>query len=427
MRPFYGWILLAALFVGYTTTNGIVINTLPLLYPVLQAELGFTTQQVTFPATIQFALTAVLALFFGVLLEKYSPRMIMVSGGVLIALGLAAFSFIQTTVGMLLVYVMLAVGLTAGGIVSSMFLIARWFRRYRGRAVGILLMGSSFGTILFPPLAGALMNSIGWRSMLIVLAAITLALVAALFFIVIRNRPEDLGTAPDGIESAQGEGTEAHGSAQAVGQAVGIARGVTLAEAAKTPVFYMLCFVTAAMWFCIVGTINNQTLYFRDLGVAELAPRALSVFGLAAMIGKLLFGWLSDSFSKKIIMLAAAVNLLLGALMLRAMAASPQTMLFPYAVVFGLGFSGAFTMIQVLVAEYYAGASYGRILGVFTFVDTMAGAFGIQTLSALRSSTGSYETPITMMVALCVVSVVIVTLLKKPEQTLEPAAQAAAQ
>jgi sugar phosphate permease len=400
---FYGWILLAALMVGYTTTNGIIINTLQLFYPSLIQEFNVPISEVTRPATLQFALTALFALFFGPMLEKYSPKMIMVAGGFLLTAALLWFSVITSLTQMTFVYVLIALGLTASGIVSSMFLVARWFQKYRGRAVGILLMGSSLGTAIFPPVAGMLTKSFGWRGALLWLAGAMFVFVTLLFFVLVKNKPSDVGTTPDGAEAVADSRSQA------------ATTGVTLSEAAKTPVFYMLCFVTAAMWFCIVGVLQNQTIYFKDLGVAELAPKALSVFGLAAMAGKLLFGWLSDKYSKKGIMLIATFNLLVGAVMLRSLASNPQTLLFPYAIVFGLGFSGAFTMIQVLVAEYYAGASYGKILGVFTFVDTMAGAAGIQTLSGMRSSTGSYDTPFLMLIVLCLVSLAIVSILKKPE------------
>jgi len=77
-------------------------------------------------------------------------------------------------------------------------------------------------------------------------------------------------------------------------------------------------------------------------------------------------------------------------------------MLYAYAAVYGIGFSGTFAMIQVVVAEFFAGASYGRILGVFTMVDTLAGAMGTKALGAMRVAGGSYLPAFDLLIGLCV-------------------------
>jgi hypothetical protein len=54
---------------------------------------------------------------------------------------------------------------------------------------------------------------------------------------------------------------------------------------------------------------------------------------------------------------------------------------------------------STLIAEHYAGKSYGLILGVFTMIDTLAGSIGIRTIGQLRASTGSYNTSFEVMLA----------------------------
>ena len=78
-----------------------------------------------------------------------------------------------------------------------------------------------------------------------------------------------------------------------------------------------------------------------------------------------------------------------------------------------MGYSGAFTMIQLLIAEHYAGKSYGLILGVFTMIDTLAGSIGIRTIGQLRASTGSYKTSFEVMLTLCIIATVLVFFSRK--------------
>jgi MFS family permease len=144
----------------------------------------------------------------------------------------------------------------------------------------------------------------------------------------------------------------------------------------------------------------------------EQSGKILGLFFTCAMFGKLIFGFLSDYFSKKTIMLLAIVNLLAGAILLKMTATDPS-LLKVYAVCFGIGFSGAFTMIQLLVAELYQGRHYGRILGVVTMVDTLAGSAGALGLGVLRKTSGSYLSSFQLMIALCVVALVATAFVKK--------------
>ena len=62
--------------------------------------------------------------------------------------------------------------------------------------------------------------------------------------------------------------------------------------------------------------------------------------------------------------------------------ASATASLYGYAVLAGFGFSGAFTCIQILIAEHYSGPLYGRTLATIILIDTLCGALGTQSLPA---------------------------------------------
>jgi H+/Cl- antiporter ClcA len=72
-------------------------------------------------------------------------------------------------------------------------------------------------------------------------------------------------------------------------------------------------------------------------------------------------------------------------------------------------------MIQLLVAEYYSGPFYGRILGVFTMFDTLAGVGGILTLGKLRTWQGTYHQAFLILLILSLIAAVCVLLLKKKQ------------
>ena len=119
---------------------------------------------------------------------------------------------------------------------------------------------------------------------------------------------------------------------------------------------------------------------------------------------------------KKYIMILAIVNLLAGSILLK-MTITDISLLKAYAICFGIGFSGAFTMIQLLVAELYQGKNYGTILGVVTMIDTLAGSAGALVLGILRKTSGSYLSSFNLMIALCIIALVATIFVKSKKLT----------
>jgi MFS transporter, OFA family, oxalate/formate antiporter len=366
-------------------------------------EFKLTNEEVSQPAFIMLLLVAVLAALVGFLLDRFSPKAIMV-GGALVLLGcLLALASVTAFVQVKLIYVAIGLGLTAAGIVSSMYLITKWFQKYRGLAVGIFLMGSSFGGAVFNKVAGWGMAQYDWRTAALILLGCGVVVMLLPLLLLVRNRPQDLGLLPDG-------------AAQVVEGTAFRYAGPTLGQAAQSPQFYLLLFSTAALWFCIMGVINHQVLFIeKDLGHAKpLVTNVTSLFFLCSVIGKVLFGFLGDRYDKKTIMLISVVNLLIGSVLLRFLHQLPTAALFAYAFMYGVAFSGAFTMIQVVIAERYHGSSYGKILGIFTMIDTLAGSAGIILLGKWRRANGDYFDGFNLMIALCVIACLCVLFIRKP-------------
>lgn len=411
---FYGWWVLLALVLIYMVTNGILLNTMPLFAPQLLDEFQLDNQQVSRPAQLLYLLVSILAAFVGILLDKYSPKTIMLTGAIILLIALAGFASATSFIQIQGVYVLYAFALTLAGIVTSMYLITQWFVKYRGLAVGIFLMGSSFGGALFNKIAGWGIATLGWRSAAWILLGCAVAGMLLPLVLLIRNRPADMGLLPDGETpnlTADNHRTHAHA-------------GMTLGAAMRTPHFYLLLVATATLWFCITGVVNHQVLFIeKDLNQAkEIVTNVTSLFFLCSIIGKLLFGWLGDRFNKLIIMLISIINLLIGTVLLRYLADLPTAMMYVYALVYGIAFSGAFTMIQVVVAELYSGSSYGKILGIFTMIDTLAGSMGIIVLGSMRKNSGSYLGAFDTMILLCgfaCICVLALQFMKKPQ--LQPA------
>jgi nitrate/nitrite transporter NarK len=167
--------------------------------------------------------------------------------------------------------------------------------------------------------------------------------------------------------------------------------------------------------------MNSQvTIYFEQ--EAGLSPvRATLLYSLIfwlSFVGKFLFGAISDRMPKRRVMLITSITLLIGCLLLFEPGDGGLTLtadlpkLTIFAIVFGLGFGGSFTMIQLVAVETFGQKSLGKILGFITLIDAM-GAFAGTILSGqMKTATGSYLLPFGVIVAVAMFAVINVLLIR---------------
>ena len=87
-------------------------------------------------------------------------------------------------------------------------------------------------------------------------------------------------------------------------------------------------------------------------------------------------------------------------------------MLFVYAVITGIGFSGAFTTIQLMIAQHYAGSSYGKILAILIMIDSLAGGIGTRVIAKMRDGADNYLPALDFMISVCFMALVSVILIR---------------
>lgn len=395
------WPVLSGLFLVYMASNGITLHTLPLLYPELIETFGWRASEVTLPATVFFIVGALTSPPAGWLLDRYSSRLIIALGGLLLCIGLVAYGMTQTLWQLVAVYALLGLALSLCGLVSNMVMLTSWFASGRGRATGILLMASSLGGALFPFIVGTGLEQSGWRTT-VMLAGIGVGIaILGSAWLLLRDGRLTSQAAPAPSPSPRGVGS--------------------LNAALKERRFYAIIFITGSLWFIIIALTQHQSIHLaRDIGLAKtLLPAVFSLFFGSSVIGKLGFGLLSDRFDLHKVMAISILLLALALLLLAQLSALDRALLYVYAVMAGIGFSGTFTCIQLLIASHYSGTHYGRILAIVVLIDTLCGALGTRVVALLRESQGNYQMALTIMATLALIAAVVVVLLRSGEQAYE--------
>jgi sugar phosphate permease len=404
-RFFYGWWVLLGIFISYTALVGIQVYTLPLFYPALIKEFGWSTENVTRAATIFFLTGAIITPFVSSFFDRFSARIFMIAGALATVVALFSYRSLHTLTQMTLIYMTFSLSQVCAGQVPTMLVVTRWFKRFRGIAVGITLMGPDIGGAIFPLVVKPFLVADKWRDALLVLMVCSGTMMLLSLVFLVRSRPENKGFGPDG-DPVKTETPDPTGNK--------IPHvGLTLHEALRMPAFYILAFATGSLWFCMNGIVQHQTIFMSsELGVSmDTLPVIVSAIFWFAIIGKLLIGYLSDHFDKIMIMFMVVVILIVGLTLLRLSSAHNLPGLYCYAAVFGIGYSGTFTMIQLVIAEFFSGQSYGKILGVLTMVDVGSGGLAITVIARMQGAFNSYLPVIEMLIGLsCLVAVLVLFL-----------------
>ena len=140
------------------------------------------------------------------------------------------------------------------------------------------------------------------------------------------------------------------------------------------------------------------------------------VFALS-FFGKFLYGAASDRFPKRHVMLAASLTLLAGCLLLFEAGdgfrlTTDPARLTAFAAVFGLGFGGSFTMIQLTVVESFGQRDLGKILGLVIFIDALGGGIGPAVAGELATASGSWLGPFVVVTTVALVAVLNVLFIR---------------
>jgi OFA family oxalate/formate antiporter-like MFS transporter len=389
------WIVLSGLFLVYMASNGVTLHTLPLLYPELMDSFGWQATEVTLPATVFFVIGAITSPPAGWLLDRYSSRVIIAIGSMLLSLGLLAYSATNNLWQLVAVYALLGLALSLCGLVSNMVMLTGWFDSGRGRATGILLMASSLGGALFPLAVGSGIEQLGWRQTVLLTGVGVGSMMLGSAWLLLHDGRRVMPSSPPPGPSSD--------------------REQRVIPSLLTRRFAAIVFATGSLWFIIIALTQHQSIHLaRDVGLARSSlPSVFSLFFGCSVVGKFCFGLLSDRFDLHRVMASAILMLAIALMMLSQMTADATTLLYGYAVLAGLGFSGAFTCIQILIAAHYSGPLYGRILATIVLIDTLCGALGTQTIASVREWQGDYTAAFIGMAALAALSAMMVLTLSR--------------
>jgi MFS family permease len=364
----YRWIIVAAGALLGCIAVGAMFSLPVFLVPMTQAT-EWSRTGISSAMTIGFLAMAFGSIFWGTVSDRFGPKLVVLTGSVLMAGSLAIASQSQSLIQFQLVYGVL-VGLGTSAIFAPMMAaVTGWFDTHRSLAVSLVSVGMGIAPMTMSPFAAWLITHYDWRTSMLIIAGIAAVTMIPVSFLVRR---------PPALE----------------GQAAGPVPGdsgpdLSVSQAVKSPQFIVLMLTN---FFCCAthsGPIIHTVSYALTCGIPMIAAVTIySLEGLSGLAGRIGFGVMGDKFGAKRILVIGLLAQAFGAFGYYFARTLPE--FYAIAAIFGFIYAGIMPLYAVIIRENFPLRMMGTIIGG----TAMAGSFGMATGPLLGGwiydSTGSY-------------------------------------
>jgi MFS family permease len=291
---------------------------------------------------------------------------------------------------------------------SSSTLPPQWFISRRGLAVSLASVGGVISSAFLPPLNTWIIRNYGWQAGWRTWAVLLVVVMAPVAYFIIRDRPEDVGLWPDGVERSW-TSTDS--------EIVVDDDAWTVREAMGTRSFWLLLFCRMIPSAIVTGLVFHQVSVMAEVGLpVEAAALVLSAMALVRLPVVLVAGQVADRVPPRFLIAGAQGGLLVGMAAL-LLASSVETALV-YGVMIGVVMSFEIIAGGVIWPEYYGRLHLSSIRGVSMMAGVIGSALGPLPYGFAYDVFGSYNQAIIISMVFPLLGVVAALMATRPAKKL---------
>ncbi|AYC35124.1 MFS transporter [Pseudomonas cavernae] len=392
-----GWTLVMGLAVVLCVSLGTTICALGLFSLPIIADLHCTNEQAAHLATA-FMLSMTLAMpLAGWLLDRIAPRLVMVAGSALAALGYLLAASSPGIDQLILAMVLAGIGVGASTYVPAITLASHWIvPSRRGLAFGILLAGASMGGVIFPTLLTHLIGLFGWRSVMQAIAVLILLVCVPLLLWLARLPETPVAVSHGGTEAIHG---------QDIGQAL------------RMPRYWVWIAMQLLLTMSGLGIYIALVSYLVSAGYsAQTAAIWYAGVGVAGLAGNFIFGAASQRWSAKTILLLGNAASIAGILCL--LGAKHPALGLAAVMVFTLCWGTTFNLVNqfapLFLEEAVGQRNFGSLLGIGNLIGGLGAAFGPAAVGYLVDTTSTYTLALLLCAGIAAVATLPIAMQQRP-------------
>jgi OFA family oxalate/formate antiporter-like MFS transporter len=370
--------------------------------PKIQAEYGWER------ATIQVAFTIFVIVqtwgtpVVGHFIDRHGPRFVVLLGGVFTGLGWVINSvadslpefYVGSIVG----------GLGVGAVYATSINNAmKWFPEKRGLAVGLTAGGYGSGTVLTVIPIANMIASTGYKSAFFTFGIIQ-GVVIVVLALMLKSPPQTV-KAVFSSHVAQSR------------------RDFTLAEALRTPVFWVLLAMFTGTVTGGLMAVAQLGVMAQDFGVGDIQvnfgfftmaalPFALMMDRIMNGVSRPMFGWISDHVGREKTMFVAFFLEGIGILALSTFGHHPWAFVILSGVVF-LAWGEVYSLFSATAGDTFGTKHVGKIYGALYCAKGIA-ALLVPLGNVIQKATGTWTTVLYAMSAMDILAALAAIFILRP-------------
>ena len=385
-RAYYGWWMLAGSVVAVALAAGISFWSFGLYIDPLEREFGWSRAVISGGFSVALLASALAAPLIGWWIDRYGPRRIILIGAVLTA---GSYVLLATTSELWEWYAYQSINAVFRQMmffIPFQTLISRWFDRRRGLAVGLLGTGFSIGGFVVVPIMQEVIDAVQWEGSFVVAGIVVVAVFTPISLLLLRDDPSDIGAQVDGDASPADRPSTPR-----------VLTGVTVLEALRTPLFWVIAAALMAFFFGMISWMIHGIPYYESVGYSP--GEAALLFSIAAgggVVARLAFGYLADRIPRMEAAAMVVAGFLVCAFATMLITGGSVVGVAIFLVFWVVGASGGPMVEPLLLTRSFGLASFGALLGVVQVVSVLHLA-GPIIAGAIFDATGTYDWALVML------------------------------
>lgn len=392
-KNFAGWLITYAA-LGINLLLGL-LYAWSVFKKALVAEWGWSNTTASLPYTIAALIFAFMMIFAGRAQDKFGPRIVALSGGIMFGAGLILSGFATSPILMVITFGILGgIGIGLGYSATTPCAI-KWFESSKkGLISGIVVSGVGLAPVIIAPLTQYFLGIYGIQKTFIILGVI--AIIAIVLFSLFLKNP------PQGYVPLQ--------TATSASPASSSSENYTWNEMLKTSQFYFLWFIyllTATAGLMLIAHMASIASTQAAWKAGYILVVVLSIFNAS---GRIFGGLLSDRIGRVSSMILVFVIQAVNMFAFSFYTSIP--LLIIGASIAGLCYGSLFSLMPSTTADYFGiknlGVNYGLVFtgwGIAGVVGPIIGGLAVD-------KTGSYTISYVTAGILLLIGVVVVKLIK---------------
>jgi OFA family oxalate/formate antiporter-like MFS transporter len=389
-----------------STTCGMLLYAWSVFIKPLNAEFGWTRAEIAMAFAICCLVFGLMTFPAGRLSDKYGPRNVVMTGGIILGIGFVLSGFIQSKLQLYITYGLIA-GFGGGCIYLPPIATApKWWPDRRALATGFAVVGLGLGSFLMGPLATYIITepSMGWRYVFWY-CGIAMGIMAVIAGSLLKVPPA--GWKPAGwTPPAPPAGAAAQKAT----------RDWTHEETQKDAKFWLLYLAYFCGSFAGLMVIGHLAGHGRDQGLTAMAAAgAVSSLAFSNAATRVLSGWFVDMIGVRVYFGVLFTLQAVGMILLYPLGGNFYALM-AIALLIGWNYGAMFTLFPASTLQFYGPTAQGSNYGLLFTAWGLAGFAGPWVGGYLKDSTGTYYIPFICGAVLCAIGALVIFTTKAPEK-----------